>query len=248
MRKLLATLTVFLLFAGALLAQKTITGRVTDDKGVPIPNASVIVKGTKTGTVTKADGTYSLSVPDNTKILVFSSVDMSPLEVTIGNETVINPQLKPVENVLAEVVMIGYGTQQKKAFTGSAAKVDAKKFSNLMTPSVDKQLAGRAAGVQVTNSSGIVNAPARIRIRGINSISGNNDPLIVLDGIPIITGNLAATTNSNALGDINPDDIESIDVLKDGASLAIYGSRGAAGVILITTKKGDMGNFRLNYY
>jgi TonB-linked SusC/RagA family outer membrane protein len=247
MRKLLATLTVFLLFAGALLAQKTITGKVTDDKGVPIPNASVIVKGTKTGTVTKADGTYSLSVPDNTKILVFSSVDMSPLEVTIGNETVINPELKPVENVLAEVVMIGYGTQQKKAFTGSASKVDAKKFSNLMTPSVDKQLAGRAAGVQVTNSSGIVNAPARIRIRGINSISGNNDPLIVLDGVPIITGNLASTTNSNALGDINPDDIESIDVLKDGASLAVYGSRGAAGVILITTKKGDKGKLRLNY-
>ena len=247
MRKLLATLTVFLLFAGALLAQKTITGRVTDDKGVPIPNASVIVKGTKTGTVTKADGTYSLSVPDNTKILVFSSVDMSPLEVTIGNETVINPQLKPVENVLAEVVMVGYGTQQKKAFTGSASKVDAKKFSNLMTTSIDKELAGRATGVQVTNTSGIINAPARIRIRGTNSINQTNDPLVVVDGIPIITGNLAATTNSNAIGDINPADIESIEVLKDGSATAIYGSRAAAGVIMITTKKGQKGKLKINY-
>lgn len=247
MRKLLASLTAFLLLAGSLLAQKTITGKVTTEKGDPIPNASVIVKNTKTGTVTKSDGTYTLSVPADAKILVFSSVDMSPLEVTIGSETVISPTLKAVENVLAEVVMVGYGTQQKKSFTGSASKVDAKKFSNLLTASVDKQLAGRAAGVQVTTSSGIVNAPARIRVRGINSISGNVDPLILVDGVPFITGNLAATTNSNALGDLNPDDIESIDVLKDGASLAIYGSRGAAGVILITTKKGEKGKLKLTY-
>ena len=128
---------------------------------------------------------------------------------------------------------------RKKLFTGSASKIDAKQFSNLVTPSVDKQLAGRAAGVQVTTSGGLVNAPARIRIRGTQSISGNNDPLIVVDGIPIISGNLAATTNSNAIGDINPADIESIEVLKDGSATAIYGSRAAGGVILITTKRGD---------
>jgi len=248
MRKLLALLTASLLLAGQLFAQqKTITGKVSDDKGIPIPNASVIVKGTKTGTVTKSDGTYSLTVPADAKVLLFSSVDMSPLEVTIGSETVISPSLKPVENVLAEVVMVGYGTQQKKAFTGSASNVDAKKFANLMTPSVDKQLAGRAAGVQVTNTSGIVNAPARIRIRGTNSINQRADPLIIVDGVPIITGNLAATTNSNALGDINPADIESIDILKDGSSTAIYGSAAASGVIQITTKKGEKGKLRVNY-
>ncbi|HEY6503371.1 MAG TPA: TonB-dependent receptor [Chitinophagaceae bacterium] len=247
MRKLLVTLTAILLFAGGLLAQKTITGTVTDDKGSPIPNASVLVKGTNTGTITKADGTYSIVFPENAKALVFSAVDMSPLEVIVGSQSVVNTSLKAVESVLAEVVVVGYGTQQKKAFTGSASKVDVKKFANLMTPSVDKQLAGRAAGVQVTTVGGQINAPARIRVRGINSINQSNDPLIVMDGVPIITGNLAGTTNSNALGDINPSDIETIDILKDGSATAIYGSRAAGGVILITTKKGSKGRAKVSY-
>jgi TonB-dependent starch-binding outer membrane protein SusC len=248
MRKLLLLLMAVVISIGQLWAQqRTITGKVTDDKGAPIPNASVMVKGTNTGVSTKNDGTFSLSLPVNAKTLLISSVDMETQEVTIGTQSSVTVSLRTAEKSLAEVVVVGYGVQQKKSFTGSASKIDAKKFANLMSTSVDKQLAGRAAGVQVTNTSGIVNAPARIRIRGINSISQNNDPLIVVDGIPIITGNLAATTNSNAIGDINPDDIESIDVLKDGASLAIYGSRGAAGVILITTKKGKKGELKLNY-
>jgi TonB-linked SusC/RagA family outer membrane protein len=144
-------------------------------------------------------------------------------------------------------VVVGYGTQQKKSFTGSASKVDVKEFSNLIAPSVDKLLAGRATGVQVTNQSGLVNQPARIFIRGVNSISQGQGPLIVVDGIPVITGNLALTTNSNALGDINPSDIESLEVLKDGSATAIYGSRAAAGVIMITTKKGDKGRAKVNY-
>ncbi|HLG40544.1 MAG TPA: SusC/RagA family TonB-linked outer membrane protein, partial [Chitinophagaceae bacterium] len=247
MRKLLVLLTVCLLFAGTLLAQKTITGKVSDDKGNPIPNASVLVKGTTTGTATKADGSYTLTVPSSAKSLIFSSVDMSPLEVIIGSQTIISPSLKPIETMLADVVVVGYGTQQKKAFTGSASKVDTKKFANLMTPSIDKQLAGRATGVQVTNSGGLVNTPARILIRGINSLTQGTGPLIVVDGIPIISGNLAGTTNSNALGDINPSDIETIDVLKDGSATAIYGSRAANGVILITTKKGTKGRAKVNY-
>lgn len=247
MRKLLVTLTAFLLFAGGLLAQKTVTGTVTDEKGNPIPNASVLVKGTSTGTVTKADGTYSLTFPEKAKVLIFSAVDMSPLEVVVGSLTTVNISLKPVESILAEVVVVGYGTQQKKAFTGSASKVDAKEFANLMTPSIDKQLAGRATGVQVTTSGGLVNTPARILIRGINSLTQGTGPLIVVDGIPIISGNLAGTTNSNALGDINPADIETIDVLKDGSATAIYGSRAAPGVILITTKKGARGRAKVNY-
>ena len=141
--------------------------------------------------------------------------------------------------MLDEVVVIGYGTQGRKSFTGASSSINTKEFSQLVTPSIDKQLAGRAAGVQVTNSGGLVNAPARIRIRGINSISGNLSPLIVVDGVPIQTGNLASTTNSNALGDINPNDIENIEVLKDGSATAIYGSRASGGVIMITTKKGS---------
>jgi TonB-linked SusC/RagA family outer membrane protein len=247
MRKLTLLVVAILLYLGNLMAQKTITGKITDEKGVPISNASVMIKGTANGTISKSDGTYSISVQPNTKTLIFSAVDMVLVEKQIGSLTVIDISLKAEDKTLSEVVVTGYGTQQKKAFTGSASKVDVKKFSNLMTSSVDKQLAGRASGVQVTNSSGIVNAPARIRIRGTNSINQNNDPLIVVDGIPIITGNLAATTNSNALGDINPADIESIEVLKDGSATAIYGSRATAGVIQITTKKGEKGKLKASY-
>ncbi len=247
MRKLLLTVAAFLLFAGTLLAQKTVTGTVRDDKGTPIPNASVVVKGTTTGTVTRADGTYSLTVPANATTLVFSSVDMEPIEVTIGSQTTISPSLKATSSTMQEVVVVGYGVQQKKAFTGAASKVDVKEFANLITPSIDKQLAGRAAGVQVTNQSGLINQPARIFIRGVNSINQSTSPLFVVDGIPIITGNLAGTTNSNALADINPADIESMEVLKDGSATAIFGSRAAGGVILITTKKGAKGRAKVNY-
>lgn len=247
MRKLLLLAAAFLYCTGQLFAQKSITGMVTDDKGNPLPNVSVTIKGTQSGTVTQMDGTYSLKAPDNAKVLVFTAVDMDPVEIGIGSKTIINAEMRSSDRTMQEVVVVGYGTQQKKAFTGSASKVDAKEFSNLVTPSVDKQLAGRAAGVQVTNSGGLVNSPARIRIRGIQSISYSVDPLIVVDGIPVISGNLAAATNSNTLGDINPADIESIDILKDGSATAIYGSRGANGVILITTKKGTKGRARVSY-
>jgi TonB-linked SusC/RagA family outer membrane protein len=247
MRKLLVTLTAFLLFAGGLLAQKTITGKVTDDKGNPIPNASVLVKGTQVGTVTNPDGTFSIVVPANGRALIISAVDMTTQERTIGSQTSLDFTLSQEDKTISEVVVVGYGTQQKKAFTGSASKVDVKEFATLMTPSVDKQLAGRAAGVQVTTAGGLVNTPARILIRGINSLTQGTGPLIVVDGIPIISGNLAGTTNSNALGDINPSDIETIDVLKDGSATAIYGSRAANGVILITTKKGSRGRAKVSY-
>lgn len=248
MRKLL----LLLLAVGAstclLQAQsRIITGKVTASDGSPVPNTSVIIKGTSYGATTKFDGTYSMNVPDGSKVLVFTAVGMADAEVNIGNKAVINIQLESSEKNLAEVVVVGYGTQQKKSFTGSASKVDVKEFSNLITPSVDKLLAGRASGVQVTNQSGLVNQPARITIRGINSINQGQGPLIVIDGIPMISGNLALTTNSNALGDINPSDIESLDILKDGSATAIYGSRAAGGVILITTKKGDKGKTKVNY-
>jgi TonB-linked SusC/RagA family outer membrane protein len=224
---------------GWVLSQNRIlTGKVTDSNGLPVANATIAIKGTKIGTTTAAGGQFSFSVPVSARVLAFSSMNYTSREVSIGSLTHFNVILSSAVQNLEEVVVVGYGTQKKTAFTGAASKVEVKDFANLLTPAVDKQLAGRAAGVQVTTSGGLVNLPATIRIRGINSITQSNDPLVVVDGLPILSGNLAGTTNSNTLGDINPSDIESLDILKDGSATAIYGSRAAAGVILITTKKG----------
>lgn len=250
MRKLVCIFMALILSVTQLFAQeRAVTGKVTDDKdGSPLQGVSVTVKGTNIGTTTGADGSFKLNVPASARVLVFSFVNYDPREVTIGSRTSFDVSLTVSNQSLSEVVVVGYGVQQKKAFTGSAAKIDAKEFSNLVTPSVDRQLAGRAAGVQVSTPGGLVNTPARIRVRGINSISGGLAPLIVVDGVPFITGNLAGTTNSNAFGDINPNDIENIEVLKDGSATAIFGSRAANGVIMITTKKGTKdGRMKVNY-
>src|SRR5579875_3025155 len=190
MRKFLCLSVVLTLFSLQLWAQRTVTGKVTDENGNPVISASVQVQNTRVGTVTKEDGTFSLYVPANGRALIVSAVGMATQTIPIGSQSNITVSLKTgTDNSMQEVVVVGYGVQQKKAFTGSASKVNADKIATLMTPSVDKELAGRATGVQVINAGGEVNAPARIRIRGINSISQNNDPLIVVDGIPIITGN-----------------------------------------------------------
>jgi TonB-linked SusC/RagA family outer membrane protein len=249
MRKLFTLLAAVTLFWGQLAAQnnRTVTGKVSDDKGVPLAGVTVTAVGSDKRALTDESGNFSITVSDKVKQLRFSYVGFVLQDVNVGGKNTISVKLSTDETSLSEVVVVGYGVQQKKAFTGAASKVDVKKFADLVTPSVDKQLAGRATGVQVTNSSGLVNAPARIRIRGTNSINQTNEPLIVVDGIPIITGNLAAATNSNAIGDINPADIENIEVLKDGSATAIYGSRAAAGVIMITTKKGNKGSMKVTY-
>lgn len=249
MRKLIVTLTaVFVFIFNATAQDRSISGTVTNDKGKPVEGVSVISNDGKQGTQTDAAGKYSLTVSASVKSLIFSFVNFETQTRSIGKQSVINASLKALDSKLEEVVVVGYGTQQKKAFTGSASKVDTKEFAQLVTPSIDRQLQGRAAGVDVTNTGGgSVNTPAKIRIRGYNTISGNASPLIIVDGIQITTGNLALTTNSNAIGDINPDDIESIDVLKDGSALAIYGSKGANGAVVITTKKGSKNKTSINY-
>jgi len=248
MRKLLLSLAAFLLCAGGLLAQKIVTGTVTDEKGSPIPNASVMVKGTNTGTVTKSDGSFSLTVPAKATTLVFSSVDMAPLEVILGSQTVVNPSLKPVESVLAEVVVVGYGTQRKSEVTGNIATVKGSAIADKPVPSFDAALAGRAAGVQITVPNGVLNNPPVFRIRGTNSINLSSYPLIVIDGVITYTGDVSQTlAASNVLSNINPADIESMEILKDAAATAIYGSRAANGVVLITTKKGRKGKSRVSY-
>ncbi len=247
MRKLYLLLMGVLFFASQAMAQRTITGKVTDEKGNPLANASVLVKGTTVGTSTKADGTYSLTVPANGRTLVISSVDMIAEEVSIGNKATIDVSLKSDDKTMQEVVVVGYGTQRKKEATSSISKIDPTNIAPLVSPSIDKQLGGRTPGLQVTNPSGLVNEPPRIRIRGVNSVGGTRSPLIVLDGAPISSGGFAGFTNDNLLANINPADIESIEVLKDGSATAIFGSQGANGVIMITTKKGKSGRQNFNY-
>ncbi|HEX7845093.1 MAG TPA: SusC/RagA family TonB-linked outer membrane protein, partial [Chitinophagaceae bacterium] len=248
MRKLLLTLTAFLLFAGALLAQKTVTGKVTDDKGNPIPNASVIVKGTTTGTVTKADGTYSLTVPASAKAIIVSAVDMSTMEQIIGTRSEVDFTLNSEDKIVSEVVVVGYGTQRKKESTGNVSTVKGSAVAQKPVQSFESALAGKAAGVQITVPNGVLNNPPVFRIRGVNSISLSSYPLIVIDGIPTYTGDQGATNApANALASINPNDIESIDIAKDAAATAIYGSRVANGVVFVTTKRGKAGKAKVSY-
>jgi TonB-linked SusC/RagA family outer membrane protein len=248
MRKLLALLTAVLLLTGQLLAQKTISGKVTDDKGNPLANISVLVKGTNTGTTTKSDGTFTLSVPATAKHLVFSSVDMAPEEVAIGSQTTINAVLKSAEKTLAEVVLVGYGTQKKSDLTAAIGKVGGDKVANVPFSSFDQTLQGKVSGVQSSTFSGQPGANQQIRIRGTGSYSVSSQPLYVIDGVQVNSGDLSRlTTTSNVLANINPDDIESITILKDAAATSIYGSRGGNGVILVTTKKGKAGKTQFNF-
>lgn len=247
MRKLYLLLVGVVFMAAQALAQRTITGKVTDEKGNPLANASVMVSGTTVGTTTKEDGTFSLAVPANARALIISSVNMITQEINIGSQTTMNVSLKNDDKIMQEVVVVGYGTQKKKEATAAIGKIDPTNIAPLVAPSIDKSLGGRTSGVLVTNPSGLVNQPPRIRIRGVNSIDGGRSPLIVLDGVPTFSGGFAGFTNDNLLANINPNDIESIDVLKDGSATAIYGSQASNGVIMITTKKGKAGRQNINY-
>ena len=227
---------------------RTISGRVTDRQtGEGLPGVTVLVKGTTNGASTNSDGTYSLTVPEAGGTLTFSSIGFVSQERPIGADAQINIGLAADTKALSEVVVTGYGTQERRDVTGSISSVKGETIANLATPSFDQQLAGRAAGVQVTTPSGLLGQAPRIRVRGTNSISSSASPLIVVDGVPVITGNQSGITPNNPLGDINPADIESYEVLKDGSSTAIYGSRAANGVILITTKKGRLGKATVSY-
>lgn len=248
MRKQLLLLSGFLLCSLLMLAQRTITGRVTDDKGNPIANASVLVKGTTKGTTTKTDGSFSIDVSASAKALIFSSVDMLTVEKAIGSETSINVSLIAEEKTMSEVVVTGYGTTRKKDLTSNIATVKGATIANKPIQSFEQALAGRATGVQITVPNGVLNTPPVFRIRGTNSISLSSYPLIVVDGVPTPTGDFSSTASAgNALASINPNDIESIDIAKDAAATAIYGSRAANGVVFITTKKGKAGKARISY-
>lgn len=245
MKKLLLTVTC-MLSVMLVFAQRVITGKVTDENGNPVANASVTVKETGAGVSTNAAGDFSIPVDSRSKTLVFSYVGKSNEEMVIGNQSVINASLKQEGKALDEVVVVAYGTQVKKKVTGAIAKVDGADLENKPFTSVDQMLQGKVAGLQSTSPTGQPGGIQQVRIRGIGSITAGAAPLYVVDGIPINSGDVSRLNNtSNALAGINPNDIESISVLKDAASASIYGSRAANGVILITTKKGKAGKSKI---
>ena len=251
MRKLLFPLSAVVLMVGARDAHaqnRAVTGRVIGSDGGGLPGVTVLVKGGTQGTATDVDGRYTLSVPSTATTLVFSFVGYDSKEAKIGDGPV-NITLVSNPTSLDEAVVVGYGTQSRRDLTGSVATVAGKEIASLPVQSFDQALQGRAPGVNITTPNGVLNNPPIIRVRGVNSISLSSQPLVVIDGIPTYTGNQSAVGSvpNNPLANLNPDDIESMDVLKDASATAIYGSRAAAGVILVTTKRGKKGQGHLSY-
>jgi TonB-linked SusC/RagA family outer membrane protein len=228
-----------------LLAQDiTLTGKVVDESDQPIPGASIAVKGTQLGTLSNVDGTYSLSAgPQAT--LVFSFVGYSREEVAVNNRSKIDVILKIDQKALDEVVVVGYGTQRKVETTGSIASVKASDLVQTPVANIAQGLQARVAGVQISQNSGSPGGNISVRIRGINSINGSSEPLYVIDGIQISNG--GGITDVSPLSTINPNDIESVEILKDASASAIYGARAANGVVLITTKRGKSGATRVTF-
>ena len=228
---------------------RKISGVVTSaDDGASIPGVTVVVQGNSSlGTITDIDGKFQLTVPASAQTLVFTSVGMDKQEVAIGSSNLMNIAMVAVATNLDEIVVVGYGTQIKSKVTGNISKVSGDVIKNTPVPSVQQALQGKTAGVFVESNNGKVSGQTRMRIRGSSSITANNEPLFIVDGVPLTTESLNQTGASiNPLTSINFNDIESIDVLKDASSTAIYGSRGANGVVLITTKKGKAGDTKLN--
>lgn len=240
---------VLLFFLGistAMAQSGTVRGAIVDaTNGSPLPGATVQVKGTTNGTVSDLDGKYSISVSGNAT-LVFSYIGYQSQEISVSPNTSVNVKLKPSASNLNELVVIGYGTVKKKDATGSVTAISSKSFNKGAITTPADLLAGKVAGVQITNTGGAPGSGSVIRIRGGSSLSANNDPLIVVDGVPLANSGIAGMRSP--LNSINPEDIATFTVLKDASATAIYGSRASNGVIIITTKKGRVGQpLRVNY-
>ncbi|WPP48417.1 SusC/RagA family TonB-linked outer membrane protein [Catalinimonas niigatensis] len=255
LRYVLTLLGVFCI-ASVTYAQTTVSGKVTAPEEGSLPGVNVLVQGTSTGTVTDMDGNYNLTVPAGSDVLVFSSIGYVTQEITINGRSTINVELQADVQSLSEVVVIGYGTQEKRDATGAVSSIKSEDFNSGVIASPEQLIQGRAAGVQITQASGEPGSGVNIRIRGTSSVRGGNNPLFVVDGVPLagedVSGggtDVGAGSSSarNPLNFLNPNDIASIDILKDASATAIYGSRGANGVVLITTKTGQAGKSTLNY-
>ncbi|WP_426484760.1 SusC/RagA family TonB-linked outer membrane protein [Flavobacterium sp. 2] len=244
---------IALFHASGYAQNKVVKGTIKDATGLPIPGVNVLIKGSQNGVSTDLDGSYSINAASG-NILVYSFIGFKKQEITVGAATVYNVVLKEEDNSLEEVVVVGYGTKKKKDLTGSIVSVNAEEIASRPVVNAVQAMQGKAAGVDVSSNErpGTV---GNITIRGARSISASNAPLYVVDGIPLnsrlvtdaSTGKISVDANSGGIDFLNPTDIETIDVLKDASATAIYGSRGANGVIIVTTKKGKNGKFTLNY-
>src|SRR5215203_2961364 len=262
MRKLkLLKLTTFvvasiLFFYQSFAQTRTVTGTVTDQTGKGVPGVTVTVKGSSTSTQTDASGTYRINASDNATLL-FSSVGFSSTEIPVGTNNSVDASLSAANSNLDEIVVIGYGTSRKRDLTGAVTTVQAKDFNKGIFTSPDNLIQGKVAGVQIVNNSGQPGGAATIKIRGNSAVTGTGSPLFVIDGVPLDgrtarpgVGDLGfgdSNPASNPLNFINPADIASMEVLKDASATAIYGSRAAYGVILITTKKGQSGVPKIDF-
>ncbi|HCM77835.1 MAG TPA: SusC/RagA family TonB-linked outer membrane protein [Cytophagales bacterium] len=253
MRKFLLLMTILgLCLPNSLWAQeRTVSGKVTSEvDGSSLPGVSVLLKGTSTGTVTDVEGNYRLSVPTTGGTLTFSFIGFTTTDVAIGANSVIDVTLSEDVKQLSEVVVVGYGTQLKQDLTGNIAKVSGSQVENIPVPSFEQAIQGRAAGVFVEASNGKLGQGIKVRVRGTSSLSAGSQPLYVVDGVPITSQSQTALSgDTNPLADLNSFDIESIEILKDASAAAIYGSRGANGVVIITTKRGksEKTNFNVNF-
>lgn len=256
MRKMYVFVLAMLLACTQLLAQdRTVSGRVTDDKGVPVPNATVQIKGTNLGTTTGPDGSFTITVSPRARVLAISAIGLGEKEITLSDNTSYTVALSAVATNLQEVVVVGYGTQAQRTRTQTASIIRSDEFTNQPILSTTQVLQGRAAGVNMVNSSGLLGGAPNVQVRGASSLLGGTQPLYVIDGVPlnddVISGAQGGGSGLNPLLDLNPNDVESMTVLKDAAAVAIYGSRGTNGVILIRTKRGannQKTRINLDYY
>lgn len=259
MRSKISTLrTVILILTGCLYSlcstvpvfaqqtqNRTVTGTVVDENKQPLPGVAILIVGSSSGTTTDFDGKFSLTLPAGSSELQFSFIGYETVILTVPSENVIRLQMKPQTTTLEDVVVIGYGTRRKSDLTGAVTNVSSKDFNEGVISSPEELINGKIAGVQITNSGGSPNSSSTIRIRGGASLNASNDPLIVIDGVPLEVGS-SVSGISNPLSLINPNDIESMSILKDASSTAIYGSRASNGVIIITTKKGGSDRLKVS--
>lgn len=246
MRKTLLFLIFAFLSLSSFAQERVISGKVTSgEDGTNLPGVSVVVQGTTRGTVTDTEGRYQLQISEGDQVLVFSFIGMLRQEITIGNQESIHVIMAADAQQLSEIVIVGYGTEQRKLLTESVGVVKADAIKDLPISTVDGILQGQTAGVQVMQNSGTPGGAMSVRVRGTGSLSGSGQPLYIIDGIPVTTGDFAQVgyegQGINALSDLNPNEIESISVLKDAAAAALYGARASNGIILITTKRGKSG-------
>ena len=250
-RNLLICFSLILLSSFVMAQDRVISGKVTSaDDGSPLPGVNVVVRGTTSGAVTDSDGNYNLSVSSEGVTLVFSFIGLKTTEVAVGAQSVIDIVMESDMTQLSEIVVTGYSMVEKRSITGSISSLKGDVISNIPLQSFDRALQGRAAGVMVQSNTGIPGGSVTVRVRGQGSITAGNDPLYIVDGIQMNTRNDANFTQSNPLAFLNPNDIESIEVLKDAATAAIYGAQASNGVVLITTKKGKKGRTKIdvNYF